>query len=576
MFTRSTFRRTAPAWGLWAALLAAGCAAQTFVDYHKPGELEPLPEGTASLYKVPWRSNVRTVGAHEALEGVGVYYKHVPNWPLEQHVHVMKQMAAAGVRRLRLAPHLAIYISKDWAAPKPQELEVLRNELRGCKAAGIRPCVVFVHIPPIGKPGTRELQEWWRQGELLPAGEVGSEEFAAYLDKTYEALRFVLNEAREAGFADPDSYDLEMGQGLWWGAPAVPRPPPNTTLKDLLPGGRIYEFDVELIRRARKDGYVGPTVWWGQTYHHFEHCSDREVPAEAAGRSISFYSHWAGITTETWSAGTLYDKRGAVEDVWPVRQAPRFLEGTPPRMVLARPEGWMADRTRRDNLIGLLRASATPVAITSLGTVPADIPEADAGGLDGWQLKQRGLTRSLAFWLNQGARFVLLHSAYESKRDVDTHALIPYLPEPMKFTWRQSAPLTTLRAFTAALAGAKKLQELDELAFRYSIQPNTVLIPAAGAPAALTARDAVALLTFQVDERKFAVAAYVVTPNVARPMPPATMSLEVDRRIRGDVAAIRPYTQSTGNAAVVRRGEKSTTLRFEIADDVTWLVFEVE
>jgi len=47
-------------------------------DYLKPGELDPLPEGAASLYKFPWRSNVRTVSAYQALQGVGVYYKHVP------------------------------------------------------------------------------------------------------------------------------------------------------------------------------------------------------------------------------------------------------------------------------------------------------------------------------------------------------------------------------------------------------------------------------------------------------------------------------------------------------------------
>ena len=37
----------------------------------------------------------------------------------------MRQMAAAGVKRLRLAPHHAIYITNDWVATQPVELETL-------------------------------------------------------------------------------------------------------------------------------------------------------------------------------------------------------------------------------------------------------------------------------------------------------------------------------------------------------------------------------------------------------------------------------------------------------------------
>jgi len=545
--------------------------------YAKPGQLAPLPAGTASLYRTPWRANVRTVSAAEALKGIGVYYKHVPNtWTLAEHTNVMKQLAACGVRRLRIAPHHAIYITRDWKRPRDRELTALRNELRAARAAGIRPCVVFVHVPPIGKPGTRELQEWWRQGELMPAGNVGSEELRAYLDKTYDALRFVLNEARAAGFTKPGTYDLEMGQGLWWGAPAVPRPLPSTTLRALRPGGRIYEFDLALIRRLRKGGYVEPTLWWGQTHHHFEHCRDDDVPRQCAGWAVSFYSSWSGTTRKTWLTGAMFDRRRrGPNDVWPIRPPLRFLEGKPPELVLARPEGWMADRTRRDNLIEMIRASKLPVAIPSLGTVPDEIPGASAGPLDGWQIKRRAMTRSLAFWLNQGAKFVLLHSAYEpGRRDRGEmcHSLIPNPIDPAGFRWQDAPPLVTLRAFCDALKGARPVARPAGMSFRCALSPDPVLVPPK-----LRASDCAALLAFQIDERTFAVAAYIMGPNVARRMQPLRMTLEIDRRVTAaGVSTAKPATGLTGTAQVTERTARSTTLCFDVHDDVTWLRFAVE
>jgi len=83
-------------------------------DYERPGQLAPLPAGQASLYRVPWRSNPRTASALDALDGMGVYYKHI-----SANAHIMQEMADAGVKRLRLAPHHTMYIHKDWPGPTP-------------------------------------------------------------------------------------------------------------------------------------------------------------------------------------------------------------------------------------------------------------------------------------------------------------------------------------------------------------------------------------------------------------------------------------------------------------------------
>jgi len=576
---------------LLAVLLPAGCAAGTgFQAYAKPGELDPLPEGAASLYKAPWRASVRTVSAHEALQGIGVYYKHIPHWTEQQHTDVMKQMAAAGVKRLRLAPHHALYIHKDWTAPSKQELERIRWEFRACKAAGIRPCVTFVHIPPAGKPGSDELEKWfkrnWNKGlaGLVPVDEIGTPSWNAYLEKTYLSLSFVLKEGRAAGFAEPGSYDLEMGQNIWWGAPAIRDPWPSLTLKELRPGGRFYEFDRALIQRARKEGYKGPTFWWAETHHLFEKCVDEEVPPECAGRACSFYTQGIGPSTKEWFKKAL--------DTWPVPGPMRFLEGAPPEMVLARPEGWIADRSRHDNMISLMRRSKTPIAVTSLGVVPREISGYEQSALNGWQIKQRALTRSLAFWLNQGAAFVLIHSAYEGGRGDGGKLEHSLIPGPIKdtklFRWQDAPPLVTMRAFCDGLAGAKPIKDVRQLSFRYSVKPDPVIIPRTGKAGPMRASDLVALLPFQVDGGTFAVAAYVLTPNIAETMEPVRITLEVDALVVGTATTLRPYDGSKGKAKFVSAKvtlvspnpaphiPARSTWQFDLHDDVTWVRFKLE
>jgi hypothetical protein len=260
-----------------------------------------------------------------------------------------------------------------------------------------------------------------------------------------------------------------------------------------------------------------------------------------------------------------------------VRPPLKFAEGDPPETVLARPEGWMADRTCRDNLIELLRTAKTPVAIASLGTTPSSIPEAGAGGLDGWQIKQRATPRTLAFWLNQGAPFVLIHSAYESSGAEMQHCMLPSGINPSTFRWQDAPPLVTLRSFCDGLAGATPISTLTGLRFRYVIDPDPVFIPASGDSDPLRASDAVALLTFQIDERHFAVAAYVVSPNVTKLVPPSKMVLNIDRRVTdAGVSTLRPYTRAAGAADILNRADDSTTVRFDVYDDVTWLRFEIE
>ena len=563
---------------------AAAPALPALQDYAKPGQLDLPPDGMASLYRTPWRSNARTVSAHDLAEGVGIYHKHIPGppaWGVEAYTNIMKQMAACGVKHIRLAPHLAMYINKDWTAPKPDELLGLKNEFIAAKANGIRPCVVFVHMPPMG--GQAALQKWideakpWKT-DFMPQGAAGSPEYAAYLDKTFLAMQFILKTAREAGFTAKDSYDMEMGQNLWWGFPAL-KPNSALTLKDLQPGGLIYEFDKTLMERARKEGFKEPSFLCSQSYHYFENMNDKELADLHAGRAISVYSQWQGIANAADFTGS---------DAWPIRPPLKFFEGQPPAVPLMKPEGFMADFSRRDCLIPLLKTSKKPICLTSLGVVPYDIPtlmiqkkegektvKAKADGVDGWLLKCKGLTRSLAFWINQGVPFVLIHSAYEGADDEMSHALMPKIADPLTFKWEYSRPLSTMHSFIEPVAGARQVNTLTGLKFKYALADDTELIPKSEKGEPLKASDAVAILPFQISKKKFAVAAYVVTPTITVPLKPTKMTLQVDQIVKGEVATLHPVTQVKGAATILETNtkDKTTTMSFTVDDSVTWVVF---
>jgi len=572
-------------------------------EYIRPDQATPLRKNEASLYACPWRARLRTASAFEALSGVGASWNGgITGDQLEPSVAFMSQLKAAGIARLRWSVHHGVYISAEWTTPNDGELKGLRTYLRACKAAGIRPSPSFVHIPPMGKPDTDELQKWWHEDwnekeqkwravgwntELLPVGDVGTPKFQAYLDKTYEALKWLLVEAREAGFTEKDSYDIELGYGLWWGAPARNKPLPSTNLTDLRPGGRIYEFERALIVRLRAEGFIEPTVYMGQTHHLFDEMPDEEVAPEAAGWAVTFHNQGIGAKSEEWFA--------ASADRWPQRalgvdpqgmfaQAPlpgwggdsplypplSFREGEPPSMILARPEGWWSDRSRHENLLDVLQRTKKRVAIAGIGVggIFGAAPEMDRS-----EIKTRALPRAAAFWLNQGVDYIIWHTGFENPNMTDKDKF-----DPATFRYQDSRPLMALRNLCDALQGAKPLEKREPLNFAFALSADPVLIPQSnGQGPQLLASDAIALLPFQIDEKTFAVAAYILTPNIAQPLEPIELTLKIDKRLTSTIpTTIKIQGGVKGEAQVLDRAADSTTVRFQISDEVTWLRFQLE
>jgi hypothetical protein len=609
-------------------LLAAICAgkfarAQTplppLQDYLRPHAADKLRSTEASLYAVPWRANARTISAYDALQGVAASYNGIGTMTLEQHTAIMKQLALAGVKRLRIGFNYPTYITKDWKSPPEQDLAAMRTFFGACKAAGIRPCVGFDHIPPMGKADSDELLHWWHldwdektqswremgwNTELMPVGEVGSEKFKAYLDKQYDSLKFVLDAARTAGFTDKQAYDLELGQGLWWGGPARNKPLPSTDLTALRPGGRIYEFEHGMMKKARDDGFIEPTFWMGQTHHMFDEMPDEEVAPEAAGWNFSFWSQGMPARIDEW-----FEK---VADRWPQRareidpqgmyDVPQqkgwggdsplypplsFREGTPPDMILARPEGWIADRSRHESLIDVLMRTKHKVGITSL-VPPGKIPDAAPGRQKDLDVKMIGLPRMMAFWLNQGVSFMISQSMLD--RASLTGGTEGAQVDAAAFRYQDSPRLVMLRRICDFLGGAnaRPVAKLRNLSFQFALESDPVLIgpsrkaattqESAGEPAgpALAASDAVALLPFQVDEQTYVVAAYVVTPNIGQPLTPVKMTLRIDQRIADDVKLQRLTADAPAQAEIVERGDGWTTIALPVCDEVTWIRFAVK
>jgi len=556
-------------------------------DYARDGQLTPPPDGKASLYLTPWRSNVQTVSAAKALAGFGVYYKHVPGWNADEHTAFMKQMKAAGVQRLRIAPHLnLLMVQTPEAQVDERAVKGLVAEMTGCFNAGIRPTMIYVHIPPMS--GGDELAAEWASKTyirtLMPWGEPGDEKYTAYFEKVYLGFKICLDAAREAGFTKPGSYDLELGQNLHWGFPAMP-PFPGLTMADLDSGGIVWNFEKALLERAAKEGYKEATVLWGQSHHRFEELLRQRLDS-MPGWAISFYgTNLGGPGTETFRDNS----------AWPTRDPLKFAEGTPPAVNLMKPEGWMADFSRRDNLIGFIKAAdGKRVAITSLGVVPSDDPRlwiettddqgrkiyAKADGVDGWDIKTRSIVRTLGFWMNQGADQVLVHSAYEGKTDEMSHALIPFVEKPEDFRWENSRPLTAMNRLVKALDGAKAIaaKDIKPLSFRYALAKSDVLIPAStkdGKP--LTASDAITILPFQIDSKKYAVMVYVQTPDITKRLEAVPMTLSVDKPIKGKVQMVVPSNPAAdGQAEVSQVKDNFSLITLPVSDEPAVLIFEVK
>ena len=226
--------------------------------------------------------------------------------------------------------------------------------------------------------------------------------------------------------------------------------------------------------------------------------------------------------------------------------------------------------------------------------VPSDIPGAmvdkqdgdrtvKVKATDGWLLKTKGINRSLAFWLNQGISFILIHSAYEHKNDEMSHALIPYIGEVPKdpkelpeFTWDMSKPLTALKAFTDSMAGARKLSRLTDINFEFALGEDAELIPASEKGGPLKASDAVALLPFQISRNKFALAAYIVTPTITVPLKPTEITVRVDKRLGDEILTVHTLTGMKGKATVLQASNDSTMFSLDIDDSVTMVVFETK
>jgi hypothetical protein len=157
-----------------------------------------------------------------------------------------------------------------------------------------------------------------------------------------------------------------------------------------------------------------------------------------------------------------------------------------------------------------------------------------------------------------------------------SHALIPDQGQNLDtFQWPQSRPLTVLHAWVNALGDAKPVAgPLLAPRFRFAIEPDPILIAGTGNGQPLRASDAIALLPFQLDAKRLAVAAYIVTPDITKPLPTLKLTLQVDQALRA-VTARRPLEPARQQAKIRNRDRHGTTLTGEITDDVTWYVMDL-
>ncbi|MDP6380729.1 MAG: hypothetical protein QF662_05225, partial [Phycisphaerae bacterium] len=546
------------------------------VPYVQPEQMK-IPEGKRSLLMQPWRAYAETVPGTKLLNGVGIYYKHIPH--NADHDAVIGLFAECGFSFIRLAPHANIM---PWDGNKIGGTKEFIEQLRACKKHNIRPQMVLIghayqpcpirrtskkvvkdapkgvrqltldsvdglvtrysgistltdyvsaevlftdinaktNVVKLSRPLPKELKAGSGVSiatlKTLPLYPVGTKEFEATVEQMLKYEDAVLDWLDET---DIDDFNLEIWAGLEWsggrkyvmGINEYYDPPLFKNIKEPLePGGHAFELGRRMAAFGKKR-FPKAKVIWNFTNYEFYDLDLAALPDKVDAITWSFYD---APPLEVPKNFPPKDKRGT------------YIEQPLPKYRLVLTEGWAHLFTKGPSLMPVLAPEArAKVAAarggkfgyftSALGFQPrhAGVKDADRAH----ELKAKFAARALLFWLNKGLDGVLIHSAYEPGDEANwtvlysglaTSAYAKYPKEKL-----MSPVLKIVKNITGKFKGSKDLPKTRQLAF--AISPSA---KRANLPGKMKTSDILALLPYQLDKRRFIVAAYLMTPDITVPL----------------------------------------------------------
>lgn len=591
---------------VFSSFLFAG--ESTVSPYIDPSQLD-VPWPAHSFYKIPWRAFLDTKSGYDFLQGIGINY-NVP----ENDELAIRLLAEAGFKTFRIEIgwgnvswdetrlnnqerfekilslckkyHIrpTILLNAHHGVPCPIKFFTVKLLASAPKGSRIIHLADTSNIVP-ERSGLSNLTDYWageviitsvdlhtgecqlskplpkdlRAGEevliatlkYLPLHPVGTPEFEETAGGWVKYAILVCDLLNKMGF---DSFDIEIWNELTFGSNFLERginnyyDPPKVQFKvDFLhPEGHAWELARRTIS-AIKEKFPQVRCIWGFSNTTFFHTPIEELPPMTDGQSYHPY----GTGTRKFPEGEQY------------RDKPELnVDGYSPTFIMRMPEGWAHTFLQTESLMRLINPDARlrhpPQTerfyhyITEHGVVPpeCDINEEESA----WLLKAKTLLRSFCFWLNKGIDVMHYFCAYDQS-PLGMGLLPPQLPSLSPDTdFQKSAtlPLKVLKNIVTIFKDSIPLKKTDSLEVNVTVLGKQgIIFEGDEKHPPLKHSDVFAFLPFQLKEGRYAIAVYVMTYDVTKPMQEERYRLEI-KGVGKPIRQVRLYDPLTDKYVTLR------------------------
>ena len=451
--------------------------------------------------------------------------------------------------------------------------------------------VLFTEIDParkavkLSKPLPKDLKKGDKLSCIdfyyLPFFPVGTPEFEQTAGGWVDYARSVCQIAKEEG----TPIELEIWNELSFGSHFAGGhgindywPGHAKFTKDFLnPGGHAWEVSRRTLEMAKKE-FPGTRVIWGWSNTTFFHTPIAKLPPGIDGQSYHPYgTGWRDLPAREQDP----------------KNPGRCLEGFCPTYRLCMAEGWAHTFIQCETLMHHLRPdhrlTIKPEGtqrfchyITEHGIVPAEAGV--KGEAESLRLKEKFLVRAILFWLNKGLDRITIFHAGPEKNDegmaimlAKSRELQELPPDDQLDPWLSPA-LRSLRRTVKVFDGAAPVEKPRQFSLevtKFGQERKVFEMPDGKRP--LYFRDLFTALPFQVTERKFVFAFYVMTANYnVEDLKETTYRVAI-RPVNGAACKLSGYDPLADRAVpvkVIDRGADALTVELPTIDTPRLLTIE--
>ena len=215
--------------------------------------------------------------------------------------------------------------------------------------------------------------------------------------------------------------------------------------------------------------------------------------------------------------------------------------------------------------------------MTEFGFDPATYGVEDPS--EGQLTKAKTLLRGSLFWLNKGLKAIWFYADFHGGEPEHFALSLDLLPSwaadlrsyPADPDSALGLPLRALRNLTAMFKPAKALSSIRQLDIEAAAAEGDgggLIFAGKGSHPSFTYQDALAILPFQVDERAFIVALYVMSRNITQALPETQFVVRVTNvaGTRAQIRYVNPLTGLDAPLQVLERTDSSLLISVPVAD----------